>query len=280
MLLGVHVSIAGRIDEAIDRAALLRINCMQIFSRNPRGWQAAKLKSEEVKAFKSKRLKAKIFPILVHIPYIINLASPEDGLWKRSIKSYAEDIKRADTLGAEYFVTHLGSHKGKGEGFGIKRFAEGMNRAIAQAKPKLTVLLENTAGSGDGLGYKFEHLKVIISLIKEKSKVGVCLDSAHTFESGYDIKTKKGLDETISRFDKLVGLNRLKAIHLNDSKSLFASHVDRHWHIGKGEIGASGIGFIVNHPKLRNLPFILETPKETEKSDLINLKKVRALRRG
>lgn len=280
MLLGAHVSIAGAIDEAVDRAAALRINTMQIFSRNPRGWQAAKLKPKEVAAFRAKRLKAKISPILVHIPYIINLASPEEGLWKRSIKSYAEDIRRADTLGAEYFVTHLGSHKGKGEEFGIQRFAEGLNRAIAQAKPRLTVLLENTAGSGDGLGYKFEHLKAMISLIKEKSRVGVCLDTAHTFESGYNVKTKKGLNDTLSKFDKLVGLKRLKAIHLNDSKSPYGSRVDRHWHIGKGEIGSAGIGFIVNHPKLRKLPFILETPKETDKSDPANLKKVRALRRG
>lgn len=280
MLLGLHVSIAGRIDEAVDRAVALHINTMQIFSRNPRGWQAAKLKFEDVTAFKAKRLKAKIFPILVHIPYIINLSSPEECLWKRSIQSYAEDIKRADALGAEYFVTHLGSHRGKGEAFGIRRFAEGLNRAIAKAKPKLTVLLENTAGSGDGLGYKFEHLKAMISLIKEKSKVGVCLDTAHTFESGYDVKTKKGLDDTLLRFDKIVGLKRLKALHLNDSKSPYGSHVDRHWHIGKGEIGSAGIKLIINHPKLRNLPFVLETPKETEKSDPANLKKVRELRNG
>ncbi len=279
MKLGVHVSIAGHIYEAVDRAAELGCNTFQIFSRNPRGWDATKLDPKDAEEFKRRRKEKNITPVVVHIPYLINLCSPEEGLWRRSVNAYIEDIKRADMLGTEYFVTHIGSHKGKGEEYGISRFSTGMNEAIEKAKPHLTILLENTAGSGDWLGYKFEHLKAIIDKIKDKKKVGICLDTAHTFESGYDIKTKAGLDATLEKIDSIVGLDRIKVIHLNDSKAAFGSNVDRHWHIGKGEIGIGGMRLIVNHPKLKNLPFILETPKKDPKDDPANLATVRKLRR-
>ncbi|KPK41805.1 MAG: hypothetical protein AMJ78_04515 [Omnitrophica WOR_2 bacterium SM23_29] len=277
MKLGVHVSIAGHIYEAVDRAAQLRCDTFQIFSRNPRGWAVTKLDPKDAEEFKRRRKEKSIAPVVVHIPYLINLCSPEENLWKRSVNAYIEDIKRADMLGAEYFVTHLGSHKGKGEEFGISRFSSGLNEAIKKTEPKLMILLENTAGSGNWLGYKFEHLKTIIDKIKDKKHIGICLDTAHTFESGYDVKTKAGLDSTLRKIDSIVGLDKIKVIHLNDSKTAFGSHADRHWHIGKGEIGMNGMSLILNHPKLKGLPFILETPKKDLKDDRTNLATVRKL---
>ncbi|KPK42435.1 MAG: hypothetical protein AMJ78_02505 [Omnitrophica WOR_2 bacterium SM23_29] len=277
MKLGVHVSIAGHIYEAVDRAAQLGCNTFQIFSRNPRGWAVTKLNPKDVQEFKRRRKEKNIAPVVVHIPYLINLCSPVEGLWRRSVNAYIDDIKRADMLGAEYFVTHLGSHKGKGEEFGISRFSSGLNEAMKKAAPKLMILLENAAGSGDWLGYKFEHLKAIINKIKDKKKIGICLDTAHTFEAGYDVKTKSGLDATLRKIDSIVGLDRIKVIHLNDSKTKRGSNADRHWHIGKGEIGLDGMRSILKHPKLKDLPFILETPKEDPKADPTNLAIVRKL---
>jgi deoxyribonuclease-4 len=271
MRIGVHVSIAGKIYEAIDRGRELGCQTIQIFSRNPRGWKVTKLDPEDAAEFRKRKEESGIFPVLVHIPYLINLATPDKELAKKSIKAYTEDLKRADMLGAEYFVTHLGSHVGSGEDAGIKRFAESMNEILSKAKPKCTILLENTAGSGNNLGYKFEHIKKIISLIKEKERIGVCLDTEHAFAAGYDISTKSGLDATLEELDDEVGLDKLKAIHFNDSMVKLGSRKDRHQHVGEGEIGKAGMKRIVKHPKLRELPFIMETPKKGPKDDLMNI---------
>ena len=271
MRIGLHVSIAGKIYESLERAHALGCNTMQIFSRNPRGWQVSKLERRDVEEFRSLKLKYDIKPVVVHIPYIINLSTPKASLYKMSIDSYIEDIARADSLGAEYFVTHLGSHVGSGEDSGIERFSDGLNEVISKAKPNTTILLENTAGSGSLIGYKFEHLKRIMSNLKDTKKVGVCLDTAHTFESGYDIKTKKGLEDTLKEFDRALGLGLIKVVHFNDSLSKFGSHVDRHQHIGKGEIGLEAMGRIINHPGLKDAAFIMETPKESDKDDKRNI---------
>jgi deoxyribonuclease-4 len=270
--IGVHVSIAGSIWESLERAKALGCNTMQIFSRNPRGWNVAKLAAPDLKEFSLLKAKYDIRPVAIHIPYIINLATPDDVLYKKSIDAYIEDVKRADQLGAEYFVTHLGSHVGSGEDNGIKRFASALNEIMKKARPKTMILLENTAGSGNSIGSKFEHLKRIIDSLDDASRVGVCLDTAHTFEAGYDIRTKAGLDKTLKDFDKLVGLDRIKVVHFNDSLSPFGSHVDRHQHIGKGKIGLEALGRVINHPALKNAAFIMETPKESDKDDIRNLK--------
>jgi len=275
MRLGVHVSIAGKIYEAVDRAKALNCECMQIFSRNPRGWQATKLDKADVEEFKKRRKEAGITPLVVHIPYLINLASPEDRLYKKSIQAYLEDIRRADLLSAEYFVTHLGSHKGKGRDLGIDRFARALDKIIKELKPKVKILLENTSGSGNWLGGDFEDIAEIMTKSHQKDKLGLCFDTCHAYAAGYDIKNKKGLDETLKKIDKLIGINKLKLIHINDSKGDLGSHLDRHQHIGKGKIGKDGFRLILHHPKLRDLPYVLETPKEDVKSDHMNLKTVR-----
>ena len=269
--IGVHVSIAGHIYESLERAHALGCNTMQIFSRNPRGWQSSKLADPDVKEFRLLKAKYGINPVVVHIPYLINLATPNDDLYNRSINAYIEDVKQVDRLGAEYLVTHLGSHVGSGETNGIKRFSDALGLISERSKPKAMILLENTAGSGDGIGYRFEQLKQIIESQKDPSGIGVCLDTAHAFAAGYDIKSKTGLANTLKDFDKLLGLGRIKVIHFNDSLSEFDSHVDRHQHIGKGRIGLEAMGRIIRHPKLKNAAFILETPKDTDKDDKKNI---------
>ena len=277
MRVGVHISIAGKIYESVDRAKELGCDTFQIFSRSPRSWQTKELEKAEAEEFKKRRKEAKIAPVIVHIPYLINLASPENSLYRRSISAYVEDIKRAEILGANYFVTHIGNHKGKGEEYGISRIITALNQIVSQIKPSLKILLENTAGEGTALGYNFAQIAAIIKGIKEAKYFGLCLDTAHAYAAGYNIATKEGLDKTLKEIDELIGLNQLFLIHANDSKVALGSRVDRHEDIGKGEIGRKGFAFIVNHPALRKLPFILETPKKRPGEDVENLETIRAL---
>lgn len=271
MRIGLHVSIAGKIYESLERAKALGCNTMQIFSRNPRGWSAPTFDPSDVVYFLTLRERFDIKPVVIHIPYLINLATPDEKLYKKSIEAYIEDLRTADELGADYFVTHLGSHVGTGEEGGIKRFAVAMNHIISKAKPKVSILLENTAGSGSMIGYKFEHIKEIIDSLDDPDNVGVCLDTAHTFESGYGIHTKAGLDSTLNKFDKMIGTDLIKVVHFNDSMSTLGSNVDRHQHIGGGNIGTEGMKRIINHPKLNSAAFIMETPKDTDKDDKMNM---------
>lgn len=277
MRLGIQVSIAGRIYESLDRASRLDCDTMQIFSRNPRTWRLGKLDRQEIEEFKIRRKRLGIGPVFIHIPYLINLASPYKRLYKKSILAYIEDIKEAESLGADYIVTHLGSHKETSEKSGIKRFSRALNEIIAEAKTKVGILLENTAGSGSWLGYNFRHHQRIIDGLKDDSSVGICLDTCHAYVAGYNIAAQDGLDKLLNQIDSLIGLERLKLIHLNDAKDKLNSHSDRHEHIGKGRIGRTGFRRIINHPKLKDLAFILETPKKTEQDDIMNLHTVRAL---
>lgn len=278
MLLGVHVSIAGHIYEAVARAAALGCNTMQIFPRDPQQWRKTKLKPEDIAEFRRLRSLHRINPVFVHIPYLINLASPYNVLYRGSIKAYIEDIKDCYALGAEYIVTHMGSHKKSGEEKGIKRITSALNKVLEKTKDKpVTVLLENTAGAGSWLGYVFEHQRRIIDSIEDKSRVGVCLDTCHAFAAGYDLATPAGYEQTIKELDGVVGLERLKLVHLNDAQDDLGSHRDRHTHIGKGRIGMEGFKRLLNDKRIKHAAFILETPKETADSDKNNLLTVRKL---
>ena len=277
MRLGVHVPIAGGLLTSIERAKRLSCTTMQIFSRSPRGGKSPMLSQADGAHFDVERRQAGLEPLAVHGPYIINLASPDPSMWQRSVALYRDEYARAATLHAQYLVTHVGSHMGSGEEAGISRVAEAITRTLDGQPPTVMILLENTAGSGQGIGYRFEQLAAIRAAVKAKSQVGICLDTAHLFASGYAIHTRDGLREMVERFDRTVGLEHLKLIHLNDSKVPFDSRVDRHWHIGQGHIGLEAFGRIVTHPKLAKLPFILETPKSTEADDHRNLNAVRAL---
>jgi deoxyribonuclease-4 len=280
MLLGVQVSTEGKIYEAVERAYRLGCNTMQIFSRNPKMWRADFLAAKDIEEFKKRREKFKIKPLFIHIPYLINLASPNPRLYAASIEAYIEDVLEAQVLKADYIVTHMGSHKETSEEEGLARFIEALDRILKKTQnTQVGILLENTAGSGSWLGYKFSHHKEIIQDLKHRERLGLCFDTAHAYLAGYDIATKEGLKATLDEIEKLVGINLIKVIHLNDAKGELGSRHDRHDHIGKGKIGLEGMKRIINHPKLRNLPFILETPKRNEEDDIVNLNTVKKLRR-
>lgn len=280
MYLGVHVSISGKIYEALDRARALNCNAMQIFSRNPRQWRQLELKDQEIEEFRQRRKKYKIAKVVVHIPYLINLASPYKVLYRKSVRAYIEDLNEADKLDAEFLVTHMGSHTDTSELSGIDRFAAALNTVFDKTKGiKTKLLLENTSGSGSWLGYKFIHHKMIYSRVKHSDRLGLCLDTAHAFTAGYDIKTETGLESMLNEIDELIGLDKLEVIHLNDSKKDFYSHHDQHENIGKGKIGLLAFKHIIKHPKLKNLTFILETPKMNPEDDLVNLTIIRKLAR-
>ncbi len=281
MILGVHVSGAGKIYQALDVARGLGCDTMQIFSRSPQNWRnGAHLKSEDITEFRLRRKKCKINPVFIHISYLINLASPDPRLYNGSIQAYIEDIQEADELGADFIVTHMGSHKETSEDAGIKRLVDALNKIIEKTKgSKVGILLENTSGAGSWLGYKFYHQHKILKGLKDKSRVGLCLDTAHAYLAGYDLTAKQGLEQMLDEIDKMAGLKLIKLIHLNDAAGELGCHHDRHDHIGRGHIGLAGMKRIINHPKLKNIPMILETPKSTEDSDKENLALVRKLSR-
>jgi len=280
MRVGVHISIAGGLGAALERANRLSCNTMQIFSRSPRGGSAPAFSADDLDAFQRGRRQADIGPLAVHAPYIINLASPDAVVFRNSLRLYREEYARCGQLGAEFLVTHVGSPRDAGEEAGIARVAEALNRTLDSASRRgVMILLENTAGSGQGLGNRFEHLAAMRALVERKEHVGICLDTAHLFAAGFPIHTAEGLDETLAECGRIIGFEHVKLIHLNDSKSGFDSRVDRHWHIGGGHIGLEAMRRIVTHPRLRGLPFILETPKPTEADDPRNLAVVRGFAR-
>lgn len=278
MRLGVHVSIAGGLLEAIARAKRLQCSTMQIFSRSPRGGPAPEIPLEVLERFDTERRDADIRPLAIHGPYIINLASPTPHIWKQSLALYQDEYARATAFKADYLVTHVGSHRGEGEEAGAARVADAISRTLDGLRSTVMILLENTAGSGQGLGYQFEQLAAIRNAASDRGRVGICLDTAHLFAAGYAIHTEQGLKDTVAAFDRTIGREHVRLIHLNDSKVPFNSHVDRHWHIGEGHIGLEAFRRIVNHAALRRVPFILETPKTAETEDLRNLSTVRVLR--
>ena len=281
MILGVHVSGAGKIYQALDIAHDLGCDTMQMFSRSPQSWRnGSQIAPEEIKEFLLRRKKYKINPVFIHISYLINLASPDPRLYNGSIQAYIEDIQESEKLGANYIVTHMGSHKETSEDAGIKRLVEALNKILEETKDsKVGILLENTSGSGSWLGYRFYHQHKIMKGIKEKSRVGLCLDTAHAYLAGYNLSTKVGLDQMINEIEQMVGMKLIKLIHLNDAAGELGCHHDRHDHIGQGHIGLAGMKRIIKHPKLKNIPMILETPKSTENSDRENLALVRKLGR-
>ncbi|MCX5708654.1 MAG: deoxyribonuclease IV [Candidatus Omnitrophica bacterium] len=278
MLLGVHVSIAGHIWESIDRAQALGCSAMQIFSRDPRQWRRSKLKTEDIREFRLRREKSGIKKVFIHIPYLINLASPYNILYQGSLRAYIQDMKEAQALGADYIVTHMGSHKESGEKQGLKRIIVALNRILDKTRDSAVgILLENTSGSGSWLGYKFEHQRLIIDGLENKKRVGICFDTCHAYTAGYDLASPEGYLKTIESLEQTVGLKRLKLVHLNDSRDELGSHADRHEHIGKGKLGLEAFRRIVNDPRLAEAAFVLETPKDSDSADKRNLKIVKKL---
>jgi deoxyribonuclease-4 len=275
--LGLHVSISGTIDQAVDRARELTCDTFQIFTRNPRGWKYKKLKREEVEEFRRKLAADTLIPVVAHMPYLPNLSSPKKTIFNRSAKSLSAELNRCDVLGLQYLVTHLGSHMGAGQDLGLDRITEAVNRAVAENPSNVMILLENTAGTKNSMGSSFEDLKRILARVDDKRRVAICFDTAHAYAAGYDLHSPRGVEETLARFDSVLGVDVLKVIHLNDSKVGLGSGRDRHEHIGMGYIGEKGFRAFLKHEAVRNLPLIMETPIDDRRDERGNLQKVREL---
>jgi deoxyribonuclease-4 len=276
MRLGLHLSIQGSIDRVVDRGVERGCNTFQMFSRNPRGWHSKKLGSEELERFRSKLRESGIWPVFIHTPYLLNLASPKDDVYAKSVDLLKDELRRAAELGVPYVVTHLGSHLGYGKMDGFRRIVGAVNDSFSSVENEVVLLLENTAGTKNSMGSSFEDVGRILSKIKVGERVGVCFDTAHAFAAGYDLVSRGAVEHTLQRFDEVVGLEALKLVHLNDSRGALGSRVDRHEHIGLGRIGEQGFRNILQS-RLGQLPLILETPIDGRRDDLGNLEKVREL---
>ena len=278
MQIGLHVSISGSIDMAVDNAIKRECSAFQIFTRNPRSWFAKDLDPEETKKFKDKLESSKIdrMAVCAHMPYLPNLSSPEDDGYQKSIKSMIKEVERCGKLGVPYLVTHLGSHKGSGEENGIRRLTDALNE-VAKTKADVIILLENTAGQKNSVGSDFKQLAEIFSKCKPTKKFGVCLDTCHAFVAGYDLKTKTSVKKAMKEFDNTVGIKNLKILHLNDSKGELNSNRDRHDHIGLGEIGKEGLGEMIKIMNNNKIPIVLETPIDEIRDDFENIKQAKKL---
>ncbi len=273
---GVHVSSAGGIYKAVERAAELGCDCFQIFTGNPRGWESAPPPPEDMEKFRTLRTERGISPAVGHVTYLINLASSDADISKKSVTALARELKTASDLGLEYFVVHLGNHKGAGINTGIRNVQKNLNQAMNKSASTVTVLLENMAGAGTSVGSRFEEIQHIIDGLETPDRIGICFDTCHAFAAGYDLRDTASVKKTFREFNTIIGLNRLKCIHANDCRFRLGEHHDRHHHIGQGFIGKQGFQSIVTHAKLKRIPFILETPKEDD-MDRENMKLLRTL---
>ncbi len=278
-LLGTHMSIAGGLHLAFTRIRKVKGEALQIFLSNQRQWETTPLTSEMVAEFRRQWEENDYMPVAAHDSYLINLAAPDPTTLEKSVIAFADELQRAATLGIPFLIAHPGSHRGVGVEAGLERFVENMDRAITQSKTStVMVLIENTAGQGTNLGSTFEEIFFIISESQYSDGLGVCFDTSHAFAAGYDIRTRVTYEDTLSNFDQIIGLEKLKFFHLNDSKRPLGSRVDRHEHIGKGEIGLAGFRMLLNDSRFRQHPMVLETPKGKElKEDKKNLRVLRSL---
>jgi deoxyribonuclease IV len=277
MRLGAHMSISGGVDKAVGRGQEVGCEAMQIFTKNANQWQAKPLSPAEIKGFRDGCATAGIAPVIAHSAYLINLAAPDEALHKKSIQAFLDELQRCEFLGIPYLVVHPGAHMGTGEEQGLTRVATAIDR-IHQATSHLqaTMALEITAGQGSSLAYKFEHFATILAQVEAPERLGFCLDTCHLLAAGYDFRTRRGYDQMMDAWDDLVGIERIRVIHLNDSKKDLGSRVDRHEHIGQGYIGTTGFEFLLNDRRLAELPMVLETPKDNN-ADVRNLQTLRSL---
>ena len=282
MRLGAHESIAGGVSKAFDRAASVGCDAMQIFTKNNNRWSAKPLDPKEIERFHEKQEETGIHPVVAHDSYLINLGTPKDDLWEKSINAFIDELQRAEALSIPYLVMHPGSHTGSGEETGLKRIAEGLDRCHAATDGfKVLTLLEITAGQGTNLGYTFEQLRAIIDMIDDPDRVGICFDTCHALAAGYEFRDRESYERMWDEFDRVIGIERLKVFHLNDSLKDVGSHVDRHAHIGQGMLGLEPFRMILNDPRFDGLPGLLETPKSPDlHEDVDNLKTLRSLVEG
>lgn len=281
VILGAHQSIAGGYYKAVELAHQLKCDCVQLFTKNNNQWRAKELTDDDVQRFQQRLRELKVSHPLAHDSYLINLASPDAALWKKSVDSFIMEVFRADRLGIPYLVTHPGAYTTSSEEAGIAAVIRALDETHRQTRGvKTKILLETTAGQGSCIGCTFEHLAEMIEGVQDPDRLGVCVDTCHIFAAGYPIGTEKDYRATMRALDKTVGIKRVRAIHVNDSLKPFGSRVDRHAHIGRGMIGKEAFRLLVNDPRFRKVPMYLETPKGEENGknlDAINLRTLRSL---
>jgi len=272
--IGAHVSVAGGVDNAVERQADVGGNCGQIFTHSPQVWQEPDIGEAEAARFREETAARLERPWVIHSSYLVNLCTPKDDLRQKSVDSMQAEVDAAATLGIEYVNVHLGAHTGAGVDAGLDNAASALDEL--DVPDGVTVLVESDAGSGTKLGGEFEHLAAVLD--RADRRLEVCLDTAHAFAAGYDLSTPAAVEETVAEFDDVVGLDRLRCVHLNDSKHACGTNKDEHAHVGEGEIGEAGMRAILNHEALRDRPFVLETPTEDGRGFAWNVDRARDLR--
>jgi deoxyribonuclease-4 len=283
-LLGAHMSIAGGHDRSVRAACKIGFQTVQLFTKNNNQWKAPALTEAHRSAFRAALAETGVARPVAHNSYLINLASPDDALWGRSVDAMTVEVERCEALGITDLVTHPGAHVGSGEGAGLRRVAEGLDEVHRRTRGVSVVVdLETTAGQGTCLGHTFEHLGQILAGVAEPERLGVCADTCHIFAAGYSLAGAAEYDETVDRLGRAVGLEKVRVWHLNDSVRGLGSRVDRHAGIGRGCLGLEPFRHLVNDPRFRPVPMILETPKGTEggeELDAVNLRTLRQLERA
>lgn len=280
-ILGAHESIAGGYYKAVEIASRVGCECVQLFTKNNNQWKGKAISDDDVKAFREALERLNIKHPLSHDSYLINLAAPDEAMWTKSVEAFVVELERAEQLRIPYVVTHPGAFTTSCEEDGLKKIIAGLDEVHRRTNGvQAMCLLENTAGQGSCLGHRFEHLGRVIADVREPERLGVCIDTCHTVAAGYPLVTKGEYDDTFAELDRAVGLDRIKAFHLNDSKKPLGSRVDRHEHIGEGKLGLEPFRHLLNDPRFRNVPMYLETPKgerDGEDLDVINLRTLRGL---
>src|SRR5947208_14255036 len=268
MRLGRHMPTNSKPVKAARIAQEIGCNAIQIFAGNPTGWRPAGDNPAACAAFAQAVRVCELDPVVIHAPYLINLASPDDSIWEKSAALLQWTLQRGALLGANYVVFHTGSHRGSGVEAGIERIAEAIRRILPETPPEVMLLLENDVGAGNSLGYSFEQLGAVIDLLPEyRERLGVCIDTAHLWGAGYDISNASATRQILEQFDRIIGLNRLKIIHLNDTEMALGSHRDVHARLGEGIIGEEGLRALLSDPRLDHVAVLLETPIKTDEHD-------------
>ncbi|HOO78535.1 MAG TPA: deoxyribonuclease IV [bacterium] len=278
--IGAHVSISGGVDAAVARAREAGCEALQIFSRNPRGWKVSSIPAERADDFRRLCRAARLFPVVVHSPYLINLSAPDRETYRRSLRAFSRDLARADALGADWYVVHVGFHRGSGREEGIARMADSLRELLAERPPGgAGVMLENTASVGSALGHCFENIARIMEASGRADRLYLCLDTCHAFVAGYDLAGGDGPGKVLAEVDRLIGLEKMPVVHFNDSLFGLGSGRDRHAHIGEGRIGLEGMRRIYRHRRLAGKTFILETPQKEPGDNARNVAAVKGFRR-
>ncbi len=274
-ILGAHMSIAGGYHKAIERAVSAGCECVQVFTKNSNQWKAKDITQAEAERFHQAVRDSLLTHMVAHDSYLINLASPEDALWRRSVDAFIDELYRANTLGIPLVVTHPGSYTTGSEKRGLRRIVRALNEVHRRTRELETqCVLETTAGQGTALGWRFEHLAAILDGMEHPDRLGLCFDTCHVFAAGYSLNSEGDYQTTMDEFDRLVGVDKIRVFHLNDSRREQGSRVDRHAHIGRGKMGLEPFRHILNDHRFQGIPMILETPKSTateENLDRVNL---------